>query len=118
MTDKNDNLWSDAPEVEDVEYISEDGKKYLVREKVRFEIVAGEYQKESQFGPRYVFTIANEKDEERLLSMSDKDPNMGRNKVNRWILDILESGRADRIPAMLVKKGRAYSFADPDAIPF
>lgn len=118
MADKTESVWAEAPEAEEVEYVSEEGKKYLVQQRVKFTIVGVEHQKESQFGPRWVFTIENEKGEPRNLSMSDKDPNMGRNKVNRWIAGLFESGRVSRLDAILTKKGRAYSIADPDNIPF
>lgn len=118
MTDESTSVWADAPESDEIEYVTEDGKKYLVQSRTVFTISAVEHQRESQFGPRWIFTIVNERGEPRRLSMSDKDPDMGRNKVNRWIADLFDRGKVKELRAILTKRGRAYTLADPDNIPF
>lgn len=116
MTDKKESAWNDAPEVEDVNIADEAIKQQMVDDGEKFEIVAMLYSKTGQYGPFFTATILRHDGSEWTMSLNAANPEMGRTKVNAWIWRSLNKNGVKSIPATLVKRGRAYSFADPDSI--
>ena len=118
MSDETTSPWADAPAEETIPFLTEDEKKALCSNGTVFTIVDMEYQPETQFGPRWCATIHDAEGNERRFAMKATPKSMPRNKLNAWISDKFENGGLKALPAVLVKKGRAYSFAEPDSIPF
>jgi len=118
MSDTTTNPWADAPEAEPLEWFTEDDKKELVNNGTVFTIIDMELWDEGEYGPRYVATIAYGEAGEMLMAFKAEPRSMPRNKINQWMVDGFKAKKFDKVQAVLVKKGRAYSFADPDNIPF
>jgi hypothetical protein len=101
-------------------YLDADEKKELISSQAEFSIVGVEYDEENQYegkpSPGYVVTILlpdpiTGDEEERKLRFAEGLK--GRDEILGIMLDVLEAGEVESIPAQLYKKGRALVINKP-----
>lgn len=106
-------VWQDAPEGDFVPFLDKAEKDALADSGAVVTLVDMRYVQNSQYGPRFGATLITPDGERRYITMKSSGGETPRDKVNKWLYNLLKEGKVTEVPCRIVRKGQAYMLDRP-----
>jgi hypothetical protein len=107
------SVWDEAPDAPLVPFITSDQRAELVNTSATLQLTGMDYDQGGQFGPKFVATFIGPDGNAYQYSMQSRGGRSPRDKVNRWLWELINKQHKGPVPVQLVKRGSAFLLDRP-----
>lgn len=107
------DVWAEAPDAPLIPFITDEQRANLISTRATLYLTGMEYVKDGRFGPKFEATFIAPDGNGYSYSMTTAHGRTPRDKINKWLWDLITNQKRIRIPVQLVKRGSAYMLDKP-----